>query len=70
MEQNKKPEMQREQRRLNELKNNPMGTLKDGVERGSSGSFHDCVGGVSWKMTGVIILVLIFIFVVGTFLMK
>ena len=49
------PEEKRERLRQNELKNNPTGSLNDGINRGSAGNLN----GMGWKETLVLILVLL-----------
>ncbi|MDM5186377.1 DUF6366 family protein [Bacillus sp. DX4.1] len=53
------PEEKRERLRQNELKNNPTGSLNDGLKRSENGNLVDLVGGMGWKGTGILILVLI-----------
>lgn len=53
------PEEKRERLRQNEIKNNPAGAFKDGFNRTDSGSLTDLVGGLGWKGTGILIIVLI-----------
>jgi len=48
------PEEKRERLRQNELKNNPTGSLNDGINRGSGGNLN----GMGWKETLVLALVL------------
>ncbi|MDM5248232.1 MULTISPECIES: DUF6366 family protein [unclassified Lysinibacillus] len=48
------PEEKRERLRQSELKNNPTGSLNDGVNRGIGGN----LAGMGWKDTVVLILVL------------
>ena len=48
------PEEKREHLKQSELKNNPTGSLNDGVNRGNSGNLN----GMGWKETLVLILVL------------
>ncbi|WP_102691781.1 DUF6366 family protein [Rummeliibacillus pycnus] len=54
-----KPEEKRERIRREELKNNPFGTLNDGVNRVGNGNLPDLAGGLGWKGTGILIVVLI-----------
>lgn len=54
-----KPEETRERILQQELRNNPLGTFSDGVNRASHGSFTDMVGGLGWKGTGILVLLLI-----------
>ena len=49
------PEEMRERMRQEELKNNPTGSLNEGFNRGRSPNLSD----MSWKETGVLILILI-----------
>ncbi|MHC8514664.1 DUF6366 family protein [Sporosarcina sp. ITBMC105] len=62
MDEEKNPAEQRERLRQNELKNSPMNALGDGMRKGN---LADLVGGVSWKTTGVLILVIIVVLVLG-----
>lgn len=57
------PQEKRERLRMNELKNNPTGSLNDGLNRGANGSLGDLVG-MGWKGTGILILVLVVGFVI------
>ncbi|MEK4091780.1 DUF6366 family protein [Viridibacillus sp. FSL H8-0110] len=54
------PEEKRERLRQSELKNNPSGSIHDALNRGSSGNITDLTGGMGWKGTGILILVLFF----------
>ncbi|MGE7837665.1 DUF6366 family protein [Viridibacillus arvi] len=54
------PEEKRERLRQSELKNNPSGSIHDALNRGSSGNLTDLTGGMGWKGTGILIIVLIF----------
>ncbi|WP_246231634.1 DUF6366 family protein [Sporosarcina jiandibaonis] len=53
------PEEKRERLRQSELKNNPTGSLNDGLNRGSSVNLTDLAGGLGWKGMGILIVVLI-----------
>lgn len=53
------PEEKRERLRQEELKKNSTGALKDGFDRGESGNLADSVGGLGWKETGILIIILI-----------
>ncbi len=53
------PQEKRERLRQNELKNNPTGSLNEGLNRGENGNLVDLSGNSSWKGTGITILVLI-----------
>lgn len=53
------PEEQRERLRQEELRNNPLGTLGDGLNRSSHGNLTDLFGGLGWIGTGILIVLLI-----------
>ena len=53
------PEEKRERLRQEELKKNPNSALRDGFNRAENGNLADLVGGLGWKGTGVLIIVLI-----------
>ncbi|MFJ7973530.1 DUF6366 family protein [Psychrobacillus sp. NPDC096389] len=53
------PEEKRERLKQTELKNNPTSSLNDALNRGSSGNLTDLTGGMGWKGTGILIVVLI-----------
>ncbi|KAA0766176.1 DUF6366 family protein [Bacillus sp. SH5-2] len=61
------PEEKRERIRQSELNNNPTGTLQDGLNRAESGSPVDMTGGMNWRSTGVIILVLLLGYIIYTY---
>ncbi|MFX3631576.1 MAG: DUF6366 family protein [Candidatus Pristimantibacillus sp.] len=48
-----------ERLRQEELKNNPYAAFSDGVNRAESGNLAGLIGGLGWKGTGIIILLLI-----------
>ncbi|WP_339273314.1 DUF6366 family protein [Paenibacillus sp. FSL W8-0187] len=56
---NETPERTRERLRQEELKNNPFGHMKDGIDRAQYGSLVDLVGSLGWKGTLVLIIVII-----------
>ncbi|MET3683487.1 hypothetical protein ABID56_001582 [Alkalibacillus flavidus] len=58
-EDNETPEARRERIRQKERQENPLGNLKDSSERAKYGSLVDLVGGLNWKVTLVILLILI-----------
>ena len=60
-------EEKRERIRQSELNNNPTGSLHDGLNRAESGSPVDMTGGMNWRSTGVIILVLILGYIIYTY---
>lgn len=53
------PEQKRERLRQEELKNNPLGTFGDGLNRAENGNLADLVGGWGWKGTGIFILIVV-----------
>ncbi|GAB6433280.1 DUF6366 family protein [Bacillus luti] len=61
------PEEKRERIRQSELNNNPTGSLHDGLNRAESGSPVDMTGGMNWRSTGVIILVLLVGYIIYTY---
>ncbi|CAM3894698.1 DUF6366 family protein [Bacillus luti] len=61
------PEEKRERIRQSELNNNPTGSLHDGLNRAESGSPVDMTGGMNWRSTGVIILVLLLGYIIYTY---
>ncbi|MBP1970501.1 hypothetical protein J2Z83_002622 [Virgibacillus natechei] len=62
---NETPEERRERLRQEEWKNNnPGGVFNDATNRTSNGSLVDLVGGLGWKGTGILILVLIVGFII------
>lgn len=61
-----KPEGKRERLREEELKKNSTGALKDGLNRTENGDLADLIGGLSWKGTGILIVVLIVAYVLYT----
>ena len=61
------PEEKRERMRQSELKSNPTGSLRDGLNRAETGSPVDITGGMKWKGTGIIILVLLLGYIVYTY---
>ena len=58
------PEERRERLRQEELKGNPTGNLKDSTHRSSYGSLVDFVGGMGWKGTGMLIILIIVGFII------
>ena len=59
------PEDRRERLRQQELHNNSLGNLSDAHHRAGSGSLVDLFNGLSWKASGIIILILI----IGAFIL-
>lgn len=57
--QHETPEEKRERLRQSELKNNPTGSLNDALNRGMNGNLTDLTGGMGWRGTGILIVVLI-----------
>lgn len=58
------PEETRERLRREELKKNPAGAFSDGVNRAEFGNLADLVGGLGWKGTGILILILLIGYVI------
>ncbi|MEK5232221.1 DUF6366 family protein [Lysinibacillus sp. FSL K6-0232] len=56
MDSKETPEEKRERLRQQELKNNPTGSLNDGINRGAGGNLT----GLGWKETIALILLLFF----------
>lgn len=58
------PEERRERLRQKEQRGNPGGNFNDSLNRGNNGSLVDLVGGLGWKGTGILILVIILGFII------
>ncbi|UOR12809.1 DUF6366 family protein [Halobacillus amylolyticus] len=58
------PEERRERLRQEEWKDNLGGNLNDSLNRGNNGSLVDLVGGLGWKGTGILIIVIVLGFIV------
>ncbi len=61
------PEEKRERIRQSELKNNPTGSLQDGLNRAETGSPVDMTGGMNWKGTALVILLLVLAYIIYTY---
>lgn len=61
------PEEKRERIRQRELKNNPTGSLQDGLNRAETGSPVDMTGGMNWKGTALVILLLVLAYSIYTY---
>ncbi|AXY10386.1 hypothetical protein CN272_06100 [Bacillus anthracis] len=61
------PEEKRERIRQSELKNNPTSSLHDGLNRAETGSPVDMTGGMNWKGTALVILVLVLAYIIYTY---
>ena len=61
------PEEKRERIRKSELKNNPTGSLKDGLNRAETGSPVDMAGGMNWKGIALVILLLVLAYIIYTY---
>ncbi|PFJ08365.1 hypothetical protein COD67_11730 [Bacillus cereus] len=61
------PEEKRERMRQSEWKNNPSGSLNDGFNRAQSGNPADMAGGMNWRSTGIIILLLVLGYIIYTY---
>ncbi|MEC2072240.1 DUF6366 family protein [Alkalihalophilus marmarensis] len=69
MSENKEsPERRRERLRQGELKRNRTSSMSDGFNRAISGSMVDLVNSLGWKGTGILIIVIIILFMIGSFL--
>ncbi|MGE6362831.1 DUF6366 family protein [Bacillus paramycoides] len=64
------PEEKRERMRQSELKNNPTGSLNDGLNRAETGHHVDMVGGMNWKGTGILILVLVLGYIIYSYFFR
>lgn len=53
------PEKQRENIRQKELKNNPLGSLAEGVNKGRTGNHNDLTGSLDWRVTGSLLVVIL-----------
>ncbi|MDA1638376.1 DUF6366 family protein [Bacillus cereus group sp. TH177-1LC] len=61
------PEEKRERIRQSELKNNPTSSLQDGLNRAETGSPVDMTGGMNWKGTVLVILLLVLAYIIYTY---
>lgn len=61
-----KAENERERLRQEELKKNALSSFGDGVKKSENGNLSDLTGGVNWKITLSIIIVLILVFLIYT----
>ncbi|PFM66881.1 hypothetical protein COJ48_02595 [Bacillus cereus] len=64
------PEEKRERMRQSELKNNPTGSLNDGLNRAETGNHVDMVGGMNWKGTGILIIVLVLGYIIYSYFFR
>ncbi|MEI4827987.1 DUF6366 family protein [Bacillus sp. FJAT-53711] len=64
------PKEKRERLRQNELKNNPTGSLNEGLKKAENGNLVDLSGGMGWKGTGLLILVLVLGFIIYNFIFR
>ncbi|WP_404352106.1 DUF6366 family protein [Sutcliffiella horikoshii] len=55
----KKLQKKKERKKQEERKKNPSGALGDGFNHAENGNSTDLVGGISWKVTVILIIVLI-----------
>lgn len=58
------PEEKRERLRQEEWKSNSGGNVNDSLNKGRNGSLVDLVGGLGWKGTGILLLILILGFII------
>ncbi|EOP48621.1 DUF6366 family protein [Bacillus pseudomycoides] len=70
MDSKETPTEKRERLRQNELKNNPTGSLNEGLKRAENDSLMDLSGGMGWKGTGLLILVLVLGFIIYNFIFR
>ncbi|MFQ3685474.1 DUF6366 family protein [Bacillus tropicus] len=49
------------------MKNNPTGSLQDGLNRAETGSPVDMTGGMNWKGTALVILLLVLAYIIYTY---
>ncbi|MBH5316527.1 hypothetical protein I6N90_01745 [Paenibacillus sp. GSMTC-2017] len=67
MNENKEtPESTRERMRQEEWRGNPTGNANDAITRAETGSLSTLADGLGWKGIGILIVVIIIIFVVGS----
>ncbi|KOP81336.1 phage capsid protein [Bacillus sp. FJAT-21945] len=59
-----KPENIREKIRQEELKKNTTEKLSDDVNRSQYGNLADLVGGLNWRITGVLVIIAVIVFIV------
>ncbi|MED3554064.1 DUF6366 family protein [Cytobacillus praedii] len=59
-----KPENIREKIRQEELKKNTTEKLSDGANRSQYGNLADLVGGQNWRITGVLVIIAVIVFIV------
>lgn len=64
------PMEKREGLRQQELNKNPGGALRDGFIRGENGNYTDITGGMGWKGTVILIIILIVGFVLYKLFLK
>jgi len=53
------PAEKRERLRQEELRKNPTGALRDGLDRAENGNLVDVAGGMGWKDMVILIIVLL-----------
>ncbi|MGG2091525.1 DUF6366 family protein [Bacillus sp. S13(2024)] len=71
MQDNKEtPEQKRERLRHEELKNNPTGNMNDAFNKANNGNLTDLVGSLSWRGTGILILIIIIGFIIISLFFK
>lgn len=70
MDSKKKPEIKRESLRQKELKNNPTGSLNEGLKRAENDNLVDFAGSSGWKSTAFTILILIIGYIIYNLIFK
>ncbi|WP_347553009.1 DUF6366 family protein (plasmid) [Pseudalkalibacillus hwajinpoensis] len=58
------PKRERERLRQKELKNNPTGNMRDGMNRSEGTNLVDLVGSLGWKGTIILIVILVVAYII------
>ncbi|MFC7371872.1 DUF6366 family protein [Fictibacillus iocasae] len=61
------PEQKRERLRQEESKRNPTGNMNDALNRAQAGNLTDAAGGLGWSGFGLLILIIVISFVIGSY---
>ncbi|MCG7334438.1 DUF6366 family protein [Sporosarcina sp. ACRSM] len=64
------PERRRERLRQEESKRNPTGNMSDAFNKAETGNLAELVGGLGWKGTGILILVIIIAFIIISMIVR
>lgn len=70
MDSKETPKEKRERLKQNELKNNPTGSLNEGLKRAENGNLVDLSSGMGWRGTSLLILVLVLGFIIYNFIFR